>query len=368
MKIQIHYASIGSGHRIAAGAIKHALALHDNVYVEMIDILDPIKTDLVKISDITSLLSFLIAPNAYDKAWQTGNLQGLYNLICEIDILQKYLLDSYMAFRPDIAVFTHSLPCSIFCKIKDSNQLTIPIIAVATDFSIHPYWPLECVTQFVVGSDIGLQELRRRGLENNKIHLFGIPINPQFMGYSRKPQIRNDTAKNILILAGGRQVAPYIVLWPKIVTIIRSIVKWRNYDKLLWTVVSGANPFFEKHLSAIANDTPNIVITRYIEEIAHQLFHSDIVMTKPGGLILAECMALRKPVVLLTHGAGQEAANAGYLLERQAALILDDPVTTPKLMSNILATDEIIRLSHNAGSLGYPYAAEEIAQHILTFQ
>ena len=369
MKIQIFYASIGSGHYVAASAMKHALDQFDGTEIQMFDILEPIKTDLIKISEISSLFSFLIAPNAYDKAWQTGNLHGLYELICTIDILQTYLLDCFMKFRPDIVIFTHSLPCSVFCKIADNQKLVIPIIAIATDFNIHRYWPLESITQFIVGSDIGVRELVHRGFTREKICLLGIPINTKFMNYSMKQRIQNaNSIKNVLVLAGGRQVAPYVSLWPKIVTIIRNIAKLHNQEEFQWTVVSGSNLFFEKYLALITDNIVNIEIVKFIEDMPLQIFYSDVVLTKPGGLILAECMALCKPVILLTRGAGQEAANTDYLLEKQAALISEDPTTTIELITNILASDELTKLSHNARKLGYPNAAEEIAQYILTFQ
>ena len=54
---------------------------------------------------------------------------------------------------------------------------------------------------------------------------------------------------------------------------------------------------------------------------------ADLVVTKPGGLSVSECLAKRKPMLLVSPIPGQEERNADYLLEAGAAIKAVDAAT-----------------------------------------
>lgn len=51
---------------------------------------------------------------------------------------------------------------------------------------------------------------------------------------------------------------------------------------------------------------------------------SDLIITKPGGVSIAECIALGKPIILVNPIPGQEQGNVGYVVENQFGLLADD--------------------------------------------
>ena len=50
--------------------------------------------------------------------------------------------------------------------------------------------------------------------------------------------------------------------------------------------------------------------------MAQYLAISDIIITKPGGISTSECIAMKKPMIIINPIPGQEERNVDYLIER----------------------------------------------------
>ncbi|MBX3000834.1 MAG: glycosyltransferase [Caldilineaceae bacterium] len=365
-KILICYASIGSGHRIAAEAIQEALGPVAHVDVKLVDVFAPLQGSRRKITELASLVSMWIAPQLYTRAWNSELLSGLSAKLPAPQHLRRYLMSIYRDYRPDLILCTHALPCTIFGKEAAGAVVTAPIIAVATDFQVHPYWPLASIHHFIVGSEIARDQLRQWGMAANWISVLGIPIRQQFVETMAESQREKDTtqAHRVLMLAGGKASAPHATVWRAVISMIRRLGCLR-IPCSQWTVVTGNNGWLKRLLTWIARDNPQVTVVGYVHDMATLLAKSDVILTKPGGLTLTECLALHKPIVLLTRGAGQEAANTQYLLNRGAAILCEDPTQTAELVERILLNGEARELAQNAATLAYPHAADQIANYLL---
>ena len=58
-----------------------------------------------------------------------------------------------------------------------------------------------------------------------------------------------------------------------------------------------------------------MVAVGFTNEMHKLMAASDLVVTKPGGLTVSECLALGKPMLLISPIPGQEEHNAGFLME-----------------------------------------------------
>ncbi|MDD5729179.1 MAG: hypothetical protein PHV59_11505, partial [Victivallales bacterium] len=54
----------------------------------------------------------------------------------------------------------------------------------------------------------------------------------------------------------------------------------------------------------------------FTDKVAQYLAISHIVVTKPGGISTSECIAMKKPMVIINPIPGQEERNVDYLIER----------------------------------------------------
>jgi processive 1,2-diacylglycerol beta-glucosyltransferase len=88
---------------------------------------------------------------------------------------------------------------------------------------------------------------------------------------------------------------------------------------------------------------------------------ADLVITKPGGLTVSECLARHKPMLLVSPIPGQEERNADYLLEAGAALKAMDAATLEYKFTRLVAEPARLRAMEEAArSIATPGAAAAV--------
>ena len=63
---------------------------------------------------------------------------------------------------------------------------------------------------------------------------------------------------------------------------------------------------------------------------------ADVVVTKPGGLSLAECLHFGKPIVAINPLPGQEEDNCRYITKHNYGLVLSNQLELPDTVEKIL--------------------------------
>ena len=98
----------------------------------------------------------------------------------------------------------------------------------------------------------------------------------------------------------------------------------------------------------------------------NKLAASDLIITKPGGLIVSECLAAQVPMLLINPTPGQEEANAVFLMERGVAMYVRDVASVGYKLSLMLDdSSHYLRVKQRLMSLGKPDAALKISQDVL---
>ena len=93
---------------------------------------------------------------------------------------------------------------------------------------------------------------------------------------------------------------------------------------------------------------------------------ADLVVTKPGGLTISECLALGKPMLLVSPIPGQEEHNAGFLMEEGAAWLAYDTIGLEyKLAALMAAPAKLARMAQKSRALGKPDAARNVLDRVL---
>ncbi len=318
--------------------------------------------------EILSLNATLFFPKIYDTAWQSGSMRQGYELLQSIPVLRDRLTELINHRKPDLVICTHSLPCSIFAGMRVENPSLPSLAAVSTDFMVHPYWPVQGVDGFVVASQEAADRLVQKGADADRIRVFGIPIDPdaetavcerEQIGCEKKPPYK------VLILAGGKRLAPYVTTWAKTISLLSELSKLPA-GLVHWNVVCGKPSAFSRLLSDTVSEREDVSLFEYVSDFMVFLCQQDFVITKPGGLILAESMALGIPAILVNRGSGQEAANSEFILSHGGGLIMDNEKDILEFIQKIAEDPCMIQdMTDAAKAIGKPDAARRSAEWLL---
>jgi len=358
-RVVIFYVSIGSGHLSAAQAIAAALRQRNpDIEVVVEDALGW-ENRPRGLTDLLSAISTIVVPFLYDWAWRTGKMAWFFGLSSRMPMTRRHIFSRLQEFAPDIIVCTHALPCAILASARQ----VAPLVAVATDFGVHPYWPVRGVSAFIAPTQEARVVLIERGFPPKSVQPSGIPVRPEFSRNVRPGWTSTDPL-HLLVMAGGGSIGPYLPVIPKVRAIIKRLAV-KPVPRVCWTIVFGKNERLHSFAATLLDGRQDVKLIGYSDEMPRHMTEADLIVTKPGGLALAEALALGRPVLLLQEGAGQERANsqvvttagAGVLLESDAALF--DFVRI--LQSNPL---RLAQLRACAADLGKPQAASTAASRI----
>jgi processive 1,2-diacylglycerol beta-glucosyltransferase len=85
--------------------------------------------------------------------------------------------------------------------------------------------------------------------------------------------------------------------------------------------VTGKNSKQKKIFENIANKSNrDVVVLGYTDKVPELMYVSDCVITKPGGVTSTECLAMKKPMIIINPIPGQEEQNANYFINNGTAI------------------------------------------------
>lgn len=260
--------------------------------------------------------------------------------------------------KPDLILCTHFLPAELLSRQKAKGAALPPLWVQVTDFDVHALWVHPHVDHYCVASDEVAFRLADRGVPRTRISVTGIPVMPQFSA----PLDRRECARElgiqperftVALMAGGAGVGSLDELAARLL---------RASDDLQLVALAGRNAELLARLKKLARSHPRqlypLGFTTTVERV---MSAADLVITKPGGLTVSECLARHKPMLLVSPIPGQEERNADYLLEAGAALKAADAATLEFKLGRLLADPARLRaMSEAAHRTGRPHAAQDV--------
>jgi processive 1,2-diacylglycerol beta-glucosyltransferase len=261
-----------------------------------------------------------------------------------------------------VAICSQAFPCGMIADYKRHCSKDIKLIAVITDFIPHSYWVYEEIDFYVVGSLKAQETLLNKGVPEEKIRLYGIPIDPKFSRNLDKGSMARELGlvldkPIVLIMGGGHGLGP-------IAKLVESIDNSGLDLNLL--VVAGIN---KKVFNYLRNHKfKNKVYTYgYIDYIDKLMAISDILITKPGGITTAEALAKNLPMIIIKPLPGQEQNNTNFLLEQGVVSKADDiKDAVSKLVFLLNNPKELQKIKENISRLSMPLSSLKIAELALS--
>jgi processive 1,2-diacylglycerol beta-glucosyltransferase len=304
--------------------------------------------------------------------------RGLFGALCESALLAgpksplgiivakiyaqsiKNILDD---FNAEIIISTHPHIAAGVSLLKSEGIIDIPLVSVATDYDVHPLGISEEVDVFIVPDDSIKLSLQERGVAGEKIKVLGIPIDPKFNKkvpksiLRKKLGIRTDLP-TVLILGGGFGIGP-------IEEVVRSFENYKSPLQLV--VIAGRNEALREKIQKIKEDLEiGIEVFGYVENIEEFMGASDLLVTKPGGVTIAEAFAKSLPLILIEPIGPQEEKNMNFVVEHGVGIYAEQIEDIPKIINNFFSNPRQLELMKiEIQKLAHPNSAIEIAKLIL---
>ena len=333
-RVMVLYITEHSGHHSAALAIKRALMLRDPesvvLCVNAFQYAFPFSERIINSLYLTVIKRF---PKIWERMYDNPKLfrrsAGIKDWVHSLGVQRlKKLIDQ---FKPEVIVCTQAFPCGIVGDYKAVYSSKIPLIGVLTDFAPHSFWIHEEVDYYVAHTDETKRMLMVKGVAENKIKLLGIPIDPKF-AESLSPQELfanyglDPLTPVIMMMGGGRGLGP-----------LKDILLELDHspEKLQLIVVCGLNNRFYHWISK-RRFRNRILSFRYTDQVDRLMTIATVIITKPGGITTAECLAKKLPMIILHPIPGQEARNTQILIDNKVAAKIDEPSEILSVLKNIL--------------------------------
>ncbi|HHY78066.1 MAG TPA: galactosyldiacylglycerol synthase [Clostridiales bacterium] len=364
MNILIFSVSIGNGHDQVAHTIRNEfLSINPENNIKIINTISLISPLLDKVI----LDSYLNIIKFYPKAWgkiyeKTNKLDPMIDIN---DITNKLLTKMWFRkpmfdFEPDVVFCTHSFPASIVSSLKEKKKINCPLISVITDFNIHSSYINDYTDYYVIHHESLISAMKDFGIPQDKILPFGIPVRKEFSCDLNKDELIDKlnlkNIKTVIVMGGGLGLG-------SINKIVKEIDK--KFDDIQIIAVAGRNKKLEMKLRNL--DTKNnLIVYGFIDNIHELIEVSDIVITKPGGVTIAEVLCREKPIIIFSPIPGQESDNAEFLLNNGVAATTSEVTKIPQLINQILDND--IRkesMRKLSAYLKKPYSAKNLAEFVI---
>ena len=341
-KILIAYATYGSGHKTVAEYIYEYFKNNNSkeeLDIRIIDVLDYSN----KLGDLSK--------NLFEKSFQLkGNL--IFNTIYEFfdhrlttinykfitrTLFSKELEDYIIDFEPDILISSHFFASIMMEIINQKYSINTRIVTVITDYQSHQMWikNKNKSTAYVVSNEIVKQQLINDGINKDKIYPFGIPLSSSFKNNICNISVVKDNYnisnnnKTFLFFAGGGMGASYSYDY------LKKILELKLDINLIF--VCGKNEKLKNRAEYLIKNRgyKNVFVLGYTNDVFNLMCISDLIITKPGALILTESLELKKPLLLIPGAGGQENYNAKFIKRNGFGVSCSNPRKISKYIKKI---------------------------------
>ena len=394
LKILIMSAPIGSGHRMAAVALEEALLRLENVEVGQGNVFDFFPSWIGKafLRFYENVLSYCPSLYAWSYRWSNrgGGSLWMRNLVNGLLLrLGKAFIE---AVKPDVVFSTHATPTGILSMYKQKYDANLWLGVVVTDFTVHRWLVCPGVDAYFVADG----KLSGQIGDNTIILATGIPVRSAFSEKKESVAVRREVRNAFgwpadafvcLLAGGGGGMLP-------MEDIVRSLQN-ETYKEVHVVAVTGHNDALRKKLQAMQKVFPGkqvgaeatasaavpaksdpqrrqcrksrLAVLGFTDEMPQLMQASDVVITKAGGVSLAECLACGANILIYHPLPGQEQGNTAFLQKENGVAAVTDIRQLDKFMESEMRIPLAERLQRQEASqqrYGHPDASQRIAEFI----
>jgi len=217
----------------------------------------------------------------------------------------------------DAIVMTHVFPAIAITYLRKKG-FDVPLsIFISTDYTCYPFMEeaTEC-DYFVLAHEQVEPMFIKRGIPQEKLRSFGIPISLRFLKQINREEARAHLGipqdKSMYLIMGGSMGAGHL----------RNFTNrlYKEFGDAEMVVICGKNDALRQALEKDFPDTSNVHIVGFTTEIPQYMAACDVLYTKPGGLTSTEALVTKTPTVHTAPIPGCESDNFHFFSENGLSL------------------------------------------------
>ncbi len=262
-------------------------------------------------------------------------------------------------FKPDVIVAGEVAGCEMAVIARQMGITQAPIVNVITDYEAEPIWVKPEVDVYFVPDENVRAEMIEWGAPAGRVEISGIPVDPVFdqVRSLRTAEVNGDLP--IVLLMGGG-------MGPTRMDEVARQLGESNVPMHI-VAVTGHDKRAHRKLESLKVQSPvTLQVLGWTNDVAALMQGASILVTKPGGLTIAEAALCALPTVFFDPIPGAEFVNAKRMVDAGAAIISKGASETASMVVELLNNEPSRRaMSLKASKMARPNARAEIAQHLL---
>ena len=272
-------------------------------------------------------------------------------------------------YQPDLVVCTHFLPAGIVSSLRGKGNINPRLATVVTDFYVHGIWLTRNNDHYFVADECARGRLISAGVNADGVTAAGIPISTAFVAPTNRTTLLHQygltSASPVVLISAGR------LGFDRVRAVLDVLVSLNR--PLQAILVCGNDSLLKQRLNQHLRDAPGaeavtFQVRGHTSEMHEIMAVSDVIIGRPGGLIVAEALASGLAFFIVGRLPGQEEWNAQYLVERRAGVRCPNQALLQRELTLVLDRPEVLQaMKMSARRIARPGAAFDIVRTILNW-
>lgn len=320
MKILILSCDTGEGHNAAGRAVEEAARLrgHEVIMIDMF-LLSGKKASRAVGGAYVGIVKHV--PHLFGAIYKLGmaiSSSKRKSPVYYANALMAKKLAAYIEENHfDIVVTPHLYPAETMTYMKKKGMLSIPAVAIGTDYTCIPFWEETELDYYVIPHEDLIAEYVKRGVPQEKLLPYGIPVRQSFCQTANRTKARQMChlpldAPIFLVMSGSMGFGKLTVFAAKLA------MSCQNGEHII--IICGNNEKIQKILKKEFHFNQRVHILGYTNQVSLFMDACDVIYTKPGGLTSTEALVKNIPIVHTAPIPGCETANRNFFGARHLSL------------------------------------------------
>lgn len=239
---------------------------------------------------------------------------------------------------PDAVVSVHATPAAVMSTLLGQGRRLPPHTTVVTDFVAHSQWIAPNIDRYCVAADEVQHEFVARGIPRERVAVTGVPVRAEFAApvdpaAARRALGLSPRTPVVLAMAGSYGSVG------RLPDVARALLALERPPQ--GVLVAGRDEALAATLRRLTAGT-SLRTVGYASDVRTLMAAADLLVTKAGGMTLAEAMAAEVPLLAYGSLPGQERRNERFASRAGIALIARSPRDLRRLLAQALGDPELL--------------------------